>query len=725
MSSIRITYNDNNNGSIVFGTESVANWQEIESNLTRSNSYRGRVRKVTNTFEFVGDVRNFYIMRNFAKDKTNAQATLLIEVGDDNFDEFSFTPLGTGYPMVADFNSYKVVENKVQLNFVDSEFQQKISSGEKEKLNITTPNVLGEDTAVTDYATLLKTISMHDREIEFKNSVKFDNSLLASSQTYIVLDEVKKVYCPIPVSIVYKSDDNYKNLPFLLTDTNSFDTGLKYYLDSEANRELNQSIDANFRFSRITSANCSYEVFKRIVTEDDVVIESTSIQSGTIPNHTGSVHDDWYASIDYQIDETIDVKEGYSLQFYIEFTLNSPGIVNPASLGGVFFDGAIEDDPDLNTFDITSDSQELFPRTTSNCILPHEFFTHWIEIMTGQKNAFYSKYFGRTDLGYDEDGEGAHIAIMDGYMVRNMPIEEKPLNATFKDMVEDFIKLKNLVAGIKYVGDIEVFSIEKYEDFYGLEVIADLGEIFNDVELEVNKDLTYSKILVGTKDLELEDLTGLDSPHGEVNYSTPLTNVDNELNLVLKAILNEYAIEQLRRKQYNISPEEDTKNDKNIILVDAKPWTTTDLMAKTDEGYTSITGVLSPNKMYNVNLVPSEQVRLWGNVINGCLQAAQDGELTLTKSASNNTLVREKDSGETIIEKSNIPVNELDTPRVINENIMLNSALSKAQYDLIEANPEGLYKFTYKGVDFYSYYDMVGYNVSEKNANFTLNRSSR
>lgn len=717
MSSFRFTYTDNNN-SIVFGTESIKNWADIESNLTRSKSYRGRVRKVTNTFEFVGNVRNNYIMPNFDKNGTKAEATLLIEIGDDNFDEFTFTTLGSGFPMVADFNSYRVTETTAELNFVDSDFQQKISAGEKEKLNINTTNTL-DGGELTDYTTLLKTISMHDRELKL-NSISNNNKLSGYSRGFGNTGNFT-FFTVMDSEIVSSSNDDVKNTVDFIGQPPNDEIETYFYLQS-INDTLIIFKSNNFNINIVSwdsfndvenvtdgfiELNFQFKVARHDIDYNFIDYQYESEVATITPSQTTS--DD----VNINIDNQITLNEGDSLRFefhiFGETTLDNRGI-------------RIKYSDDIQ---IITEKISYFARTTSNCILPHEFFTHWIEIMTGRKDAFYSTYFGRTDLGYEEDGEGAYLAIMDGHMIRNLDIEENPLNVSFKDMLEDFIKLKNLVAGIKYIGDTEVFSVDKYDEFYSTNTIIDIGDVINDIELEINEELTYSNISVGSKDLELEDLFGLDSPHGELNYSTPLNNTDETLDLILKSILNDYAIEQIRRKQFSIAPEEDTKNDKKIFIIDSKPWSTTDVIAKTNEGYTSITGVLSPNKMYNVNLVPSEQVRLWGNVINGCLQKEQDGQLILTKSASNNTLVREKDTGEIISEKDNINVSNLSTALITNQNITVNAPLEKVSYDIIEEDPNGLIKLTYKGIDFYSYLDLMSYKVSEKNANFTLNRSTR
>ena len=178
--------------------------------------------------------------------------------------------------------------------------------------------------------------------------------------------------------------------------------------------------------------------------------------------------------------------------------------------------------------------------------------------------------------------------------------------------------------------------------------------------------------------------------------------------------------------QFSIAPEEDGKNDKKNFIIDSVKGGTTDVLAKTNQGFEIIEGILAPDKVYNLNLIPDIQLRLWGNVINGCLQKEQDKDLILTKSATNNTLVYQKTGEDETAVKDNIPVSDLDTPLFINETIIIGDAAeNKELYDTIENNPNHLFKFTNKGVDFFTLIDKHNYRVSEKKGNFELTNSSR
>jgi len=726
MSTIRFTLEDGD-GITTFGTEKVENWDSIEASLVRSESYRGVVRKLTNSFSFVHDIKQ-RLYRSADMYGTNAYTSFIIEVGNDNRDAFSYTPLGDGFPMVADFATLSRKELVGEINFVDSSFSNKITTGEKEKINLTT--LVGLDgEAVTDYTTLLKTIYLPDRTLELNSELAFDDDLLIAEGERYALVGTDSYFLAIPTKVTYNPDENYKSV-FLDMTRYQGDVPLyfSYYLESDSAKTITQTINANFRFSRLSSQNCVYYVTRRQIDADgNLKGDLETVQTGVIPDFTPTEltpHDGWYASVDYQKTETIEIAEGDSLQFYISFVVTKEG--DPLGsdigiIGNVFFDGYLEEEKGLNTVSITSNSVSYFDATTSNCILPHEYFTQMIEVITGNKNAFYSNYFGRTDLGYDEDGEGAYLALQDGHMLRNLPIEENPFNSKFKDILENYIKTKNLVAGIEYKGDIEVFRIEKYGYVFGTgSEVLNFGEAIADVEMSVNSDLTYGSVKVGYDDIELDNLNGLNVIHGEVNYSTPLT-IDNELDLVTNWIAESYAIEQTRREQYASNPDGDTQNDKDIFIIEAMKYTgTAELIPIRGIDYESVTGILSPSLAYNLGITPARMLREWGAVVNGCLQELNNvGSLVLTKSASNNGLVSKKVDESEVVEGDSIPINILDSPLMLNKTWLIGDLpITKTQWDLIEQYPNGLFKFVSNGTDVFFYIELATNNIAEMKGSF-------
>ncbi len=349
-----------------------------------------------------------------------------------------------------------------------------------------------------------------------------------------------------------------------------------------------------------------------VVADEDFEQYSLTVYSGfTLTERTDGNYDVY---IDYELDY-LEVDEGYSLFIYF--------IMGDYSSDQTLLIGPDSDESQSLTFEITSTYDTT--DTTANCILPHDFFTHWLEMITGVENSFYSEYFGREELGYDSDGEGAFIAILDGYMIRNAPIEDYPFTANFEDILDDFIKMRNLVAWIDYRGGKEYFRIEKYEDYYDLKnTVVNIGTVYNNIRRSINSDLTYSAVYVGADDTDLdEEYYGLNFVNGDVEFTTPLTNADNELDLLISGQIEAYLIENVRRDQYDENSDSSGSYDEDIFYIFAKEATDkgTDLEAVKDENFYYVGGINNPETAYNLDLAPHlTLLERWGIVINGCLQ---------------------------------------------------------------------------------------------------------
>ena len=704
MSTVRFTLEDED-GAVTFGTEKVQNWRDIEATLVRSKSYRGIVRKLTNSFSFVHDVKQ-RLYRNYDINGTNGIAIFSIEVGNDNREEFSYSMLGSGFPMKADFSTLARKDLTAEINFVDSDFANKIKAGEKEKINFTTLVGLNGD-PVTDYNTRLKSIYMHDRQLLL-------NSELSNTQ-FVDFKSGSELYMCPSLDVVYKSSDDVKSVVGFV-ESNLSNILVENYVILRSQEKINTSIESSgiMAVSGLNQDGRDSAYFSAIIVDSNY-------------NEKYRVE---YAATDWVITNIggfpyiyVNLNYSFNIDLEIDDSILMCLVIKNETTGTNIFLTSDDDDFKLNI-----SGTSLYPATTSNCILPHEYFTQMIEVMTGHKNAFYSTYFGRTDILdskgnqiYTEDGEGAYLSLHDGHMIRNLPIDENPFNSKFKDVLEDFIKLKNLVAQIEYRGDIEVFRIEKYGYIFASQSeVLDFGDTIAEVEINESKELTYGSVKVGYEKVELENLNGLDVVHGELNYSTPLI-IDNELDLVMKWIAESYAIEQTRREQFSVNPKGDTKYDKDIFPIEAKinPDGTTDLIAKRAEDYELVTGILSPDNAYNLGITPAKILREWGSVVNGCLLKNQSGKLILTKSASNNELSTKKPDKIAVSEGANIDITDLDSPLMLNQEIAIGDLpMRKTQWDIVEENSNGIFKILHEGRDFYFRINLAINKISEMKGSF-------
>jgi hypothetical protein len=207
----------------------------------------------------------------------------------------------------------------------------------------------------------------------------------------------------------------------------------------------------------------------------------------------------------------------------------------------------------------------------------------------------------------------------------------------------------------------------------------------------------FAELVCGYKKVELENLNGLETFNGEFNFTPPIKSITTKLDIRCKWITNDFAIEQTRRIQFQTTSTTDNNRDEDIFLIHAKPIAGSDeLEAVRNEGYTSVTGIDTPETVYNLQLSPGQNLRRWGRYIRGTM--TRGGIIKYSSATKNTNLVTVKD-GVTIVENADIDVSTLDYPIVLPEQFELAEfPLTRAQWDLIEANPSGICEFENKGV---------------------------
>lgn len=276
---------------------------------------------------------------------------------------------------------------------------------------------------------------------------------------------------------------------------------------------------------------------------------------------------------------------------------------------------------------LTEDSFE--DPSTTKTILPFELFERLLKIMTGNTNqVLVSDYFGRTDLGYTEDGPGAYMGITSGFYARGFSVEEKPLATSWKKAIQSY----GVVAqdgGITYAiekrGFQEYVRIEPLSYFFtDNALVLDRVISSKDIKLGVAKKNSYRSIEIGSLQGgdDYKEAVGLDEPNGKFNWLTPLSRAENGFVKLSEYRLDGTALEFARRKPQLTFPTEDTDYDNDIMMMDLKkdPNSNSLLQRKWSDDYNTLPrGVYSPETLTNIRWSPRELFRNHEWFIKNCL----------------------------------------------------------------------------------------------------------
>lgn len=687
-------------GILEFLSSKWSNWNEFKVELKRSQTYKGLVSSFTSSMTYVKRIRDEMVIA-FDKTGVNTEASLTISISNKNGERNSFQQVGDNQTFSLDFAKAEIDETSISLNAEDSSFANKFWSRHKEKIDfITTTNLDGG--VMSDYESDLDTITLHDRTIElFTKYIKTGDFFVTpffANNSYQNLEFDKNT-----------DPDSKETISFNTTSPNNFPfADSLFYLKAEKTKVL----DLQFRVKGTISDNIgsrTYSLYIKHFDQYDNFKTEYILGSGD-----GSIQED--ATIVYN--DTIEVLPGESLGLY--WDSDQILIIDGSFIAWDFY--------------FNYDTVDTFQQTTAQCIKPLKAFRRLAEVMTGDPDAVYSEVFGLESEGYDTDGEWANLVTLNGKMIRNFPfgtvesingdVTTTTYNVTFEELFKYYNSIFPLSLAIENTGVKQRIRIEKYADLYDNGIVINLGSTISELIRQVRTDSLFTTIIGGYKDQEYEEVSGLDSAHGEINFTSPLKVKDKKYDIKCKARTGGYDIEFARRKQFADNATVDTRYDKSNYLIDAYIFGDA-LIARKDELFANITGVFNPQNIYNARLLPSRNVRRHGGVIKESLNVNNDDFLIYTKGANNpNVSSQLFTEAEALVEKNNIPISELENPKVLSELLSFKTPLTLAQYNLINLNKNKLITFVdIGGKELSGYVDSLKYDEPLGEAEMVLIRS--
>lgn len=247
-----------------------------------------------------------------------------------------------------------------------------------------------------------------------------------------------------------------------------------------------------------------------------------------------------------------------------------------------------------------------FPESVTKGVLLFEAVERTLQYLCNQTVVLKSTLLGRTDLGYDEDGEASLILWTNGNRIRGL--NDKAIFANFTELLK-FINANWCVSwGVEEIDGAFYVLVEKIDRFYDKSaVVLSLGKLFG-VEVDLNSKLYYRQIKYGYSDsVNIKELNVIDEFNTIRLSELPLQNCKNVLDVSTSTKTSGYEIEWLRRLAG--TTEDSSNDDKNFavsLVRDGDGYRT-----KKNEGYDFINGVYEPETGYNYDLSPGRALRNW------------------------------------------------------------------------------------------------------------------
>jgi hypothetical protein len=391
--------------------------------------------------------------------------------------------------------------------------------------------------------------------------------------------------------------------------------------------------------------------------------------------------------------------------------------------------------PEVTSLTILQDEETYF-KVTANGVCPptdatvsmiHETASHITEAITDYCLTVKSDYYGRVDsepYASAEDGCGGLRVLTSGLRLRNAETPKHFLS--LKDLFDSLNGIDNI--GMSVEGS-EV-RIEPVEYFYqNVQILS--TPLIPEADAEVQEEMAYSKVIVGYKKWETENVNGLDEFNSNKEFRTTLKSIDNTLDVTSNFIAGGYPIEHTRQQTFALTGAADTKydNDTFIICVERGAYEYQVEQGNIENG----ANMYSPATAYNWRIRPMYNLMRWWksiaqsyvNLFNTASKfffSAGTGNLLATGNMSAYYSCR-VDAG-TKPENGDLGGADMlvgQDPIWKPETVTYKYPLSLKEYNLVKANPYGFINYQCGNGDFEKGYIVnLLYRVSKGEAEITL-----
>lgn len=462
---------------------------------------------------------------------------------------------------------------------------------------------------------------------------------------------------------------NARSLPFQF-DPNSDQENLQNVLSDKLSAASNEY--ANLSFDKTSNVFLSNADRNKILTINgtvraEIIVRNSGTCAMDIVIYDGGTDFNYHRKIQ------LDTCNPNIIGEFVEFTFDDYEL--EVKQGESIAIGLLSDTSDgiryLVSGSITIEEDSVSPASNCRAITEFDLCERIISKITGNKNCLKSELLSNSQR-----------LITQGFWIRNFPDvvqegtdEERKIQ--FKTSLKDFLDHidtthEPIAWWTERIGNKEVLRIEslKYtqQNFVGIKYQIDKEYVqASDIKRTNLKDNFYSKIIIGSEEggEGYEEVFGLQSVCGKAEFSTINTNNDSVYEKISPYALGDVDVEIPRRKPFSLFPEEDTKYDSIINVLDCIKVGNNYRLKKHQDIYeTPPKNIYRVESAYNLDLTPLRLLLKHGFNINVGLYHYPQEQIIFSSSNCNSSFTSKKVGEVELREDGNIPHALLESPRV-------------------------------------------------------------
>lgn len=382
---------------------------------------------------------------------------------------------------------------------------------------------------------------------------------------------------------------------------------------------------------------------------------------------------------------------------------------------------------------------KLCPATTAELYLIHEALSRAAEAVTNGCVRVKSEYYGRTDsepFSFSSDGCGGLRTVTSGLKIRKA--DDDRFFVSLKELMDGLRAIDNIGAEVTEDETIPgrfLLRIESLDYFYrDIEILR--HDHIPDMAIDTEEQRHYSRVNVGYKKWEIENVNGLDEFNSTREYATSLDTVNNPLDIQSGLVAGSYAIEITREQSFAETGATDTKYDNETFIICMRRLSYPYGSIEVETGnIDSAENIFSPGTIYNYRISPIRNLMRWyRSIAAGLAGSLSNSENKLFfASGTGNLLAKGKmtDAGcrlESVAmqENQNLFVTHFDdpadyTPLWKNETKSYTYLMSVGDYKSLKTNPYGYVSVQCGSGDFVKHWiKEIRYRPAEGSAVFVL-----
>ena len=659
-------------GNSIIPTEPIG-WNNDDKEFARNTDYDGIVSKFSNSLKFIGDGADFI---NLAFELYDVMAEIKLTKYERHPRTDKWVKSYWGY---LDLMTRKIEDNQLSVKFNSGGLQEDIKAREDESVEVDRLTTIDGSALIP---ILNKEVYLPGRRIFLKS--KWEVKPSENEAFLTVFSDAGNTREQTQGIPIYLNSRSHEQGQSILSDSvgseNIGSTGMMFLANFDRTRELNIK-GTGFSFKpKITESDWQWAFFKVCLTTyqngTDYNLKSRidifhAGENSTTMSNLWDINNKTITIPDFNIPIVVNEGESVALEFFIKADLKNFAFtraryyVEVKEIKGILF----------------SEEDSHFDASIAKCYLAHDLLNQLTTICANKKKVFYSDYFGRTDLGYTQDGPGAYIGMTHGFAVRGfnkLPLPDpdngienlyKPMTTSLRDAFSSLKSVLNIGVGIEEVNGKERVRVEELNFFYNNNITIKLPNQVKKLTRATATEYYWPSIEVGYENgSENEEAQGLDEPNGKSNFTTFINKGKNVYSQLSKYIGGAYPMEFTRRKPLSLFPTADTKYDTDLFLLDLKPGNNILEQRKwQDDLEKAPTGIFSPETATNLRFSPFNMLLRHSWVIASGLTKFATEKIRYGSSTANSQMKTQLIGGNEYAENGDIINDELTKARFVAE----------------------------------------------------------